>query len=304
MTSQPDHLLDICRHLIDGSAREVARYAGHDGTEVLRAATRHGDVIVKAHQAPHRHEQEVHAYQHWTHALGEHAPHLLATWDDPPAVVLTALDGQSVTADLDPAAERHAHRQAGELLHRLHHAAPPRPHPDMTGWLAQRGAQWLRLADSVLSAHQRTVIREHLRALAALGPIAAVPCHLDYAPRNLIWTPKATIAAIDFEHARYDLAARDLVRMARHVWAHRPDLRDAFLDGYGPLTETDRQVVEHGLHLDALTSAVRASGRHLPNPTAEIGNDPACAGRNDQGPIRYPSRHADHLMSPALGTDH
>lgn len=268
MTAQTDQLLDICRCLVDRTARAVTSYPGHDGTEVLQAATRQGLVIVKAHRSPHRHWQEVHAYQNWTSALGEHAPRLLATCDDPPAVVLGAIDGETLSeSGLDRAAEHHAHRQAGELLRRLHHAAPPRPEPDMTRWLAQRGAQWLRLAESVLPANQRTVIQQHLHALAALSPIAAVPCHLDYTPRNLIWTPTNTVAVIDFEHARYDLAARDLVRMARHVWAGRPDLQEAFLDGYGPLGGPDWRVIEHGVHLDALTSAVRASGQHLHDAT-------------------------------------
>lgn len=40
-------------------------------------------------------------------------------------------------------------------------------------------------------------------------------------------------AVIDLEHARPDLPEIDLVRLASHLWPQRPDLRDAFLAGYG-----------------------------------------------------------------------
>lgn len=109
----------------------------------------------------------------------------------------------------------------------------------------------------------------HVRnaGLAALGPLPAVPCHLDYTPRNLLRANTGAVAVIDFEHARYDLAARDLVRLASRIWPDRPDLEVAFLAAYGPLSEVDRKVIEHGTHLDRLTAAVRATGRNLPAVT-------------------------------------
>lgn len=134
----------------------------------------------------------------------------------------------------------------------------------MTAWLADRGEQWLKLAEPVLPARERADIRAHLRDLAALGSLPAVPCHLDFTPRNLLRDPQGTVRVIDFEHARYDLAARDLVRLADRIWRDRPDLEDAFRTHYGALSEMDRQVIEHCTHLDALTSAVRATGRALP----------------------------------------
>jgi Ser/Thr protein kinase RdoA (MazF antagonist) len=110
-----------------------------------------------------------------------------------------------------------------------------------------------------------------MRALKDLGPLPAVPCHLDYTPRNLLcWTNQLTptsevhenssapnIGVIDFEHARPDLAARDLVRMATRIWPGRADLEEAFLCGYGSLEPIDREVIEHCAHLDSLTATVR-----------------------------------------------
>jgi Ser/Thr protein kinase RdoA (MazF antagonist) len=285
MNDPAAHLLAVCRRLIDPGARTRTLHAGHNGTVTLRAATTVvGEVIVKLHRGLDRHHQEVHAYQHWTPALGARAPRLLAISDDPPAIVVTALPGAPL-ADLGLTAEQEAeaHRQAGDILRRFHSAAPPRTEPDMTGWLAERGEHWLTLAEAILPTQRRAEIGAHLRALASLGPIPAVPCHLDYTPRNLLCaTPHMTrgqpfqdptamsgtastagliIAAVDFEHARPDLAARDLVRLATRTWPTRPDLKEAFTQSYGPLTDLDREIIEHCSRLDALTSAVRAASR-------------------------------------------
>jgi hypothetical protein len=277
-------LLAVCRRLIDPGAQPRTLHAGHNGTATLRAATTVDEVIVKLHRGPDRHHQEVHAYRNWTPALGGRAPRLLAVSADPPAIVLTALSGAPL-ADLRLTAEQEAeaHRQAGEILRRLHSAAPPRTEPDMTGWLAERGRHWLTLAEAILPTQRRAEIGARLRALASLGPIPAVPCHLDYTPRNLLCatpdttpglplqeprvtsgaapTAGLTVAAVDFEHARPDLAARDLVRLATRTWPTRPGLKEAFTQSYGALTDLDCEIIEHCSHLDALTSAVRAASR-------------------------------------------
>jgi Ser/Thr protein kinase RdoA (MazF antagonist) len=258
-------LLHLCRQLLDPDAQPLGCHAGHDHTSLLRASTRHGEVIVKAHRSGARHAQELRAYHRWVPALGDHAPRLLAEIDDPPAIILTALAGQPVAElDLPPATERDVLRQAGALLRTLHRAEAPHAEPDMTAWLAARGEVWLHLAQPILPAGKRADIRAHLHALADLGPLPAVPCHLDCTPRNLLRAPDGAISLIDFEHARHDLAARDLVRLAHRVWRERPDLEDAFLASYGPLSDTDRQVIEHCTHLDTLTAAVRATGGNIP----------------------------------------
>lgn len=268
MNADAEPLLGLCRQLVDPDAQPITLHPGHNGTAALRAVTTVGEVIVKLHRGADRHQQEVHAYQHWTPALGDGAPRLVAVNDDPAAIIVTAVPGRPLAeTPLSPTREADAHRQAGELLRRLHAAAPPRWEPDMTAWLAERGEHWLALARDLLPAPRRAEIRAHLRALAQLAPIPAVPCHLDYTPRNLVIQPAGDVAVIDFEHARYDLAARDLVRLATRVWTGRPALESSFMSSYGPLTSLDRQVIEHCAHIDGLTSAVRAAGRSPPVST-------------------------------------
>jgi Ser/Thr protein kinase RdoA (MazF antagonist) len=276
-------LLALCRRLVDPHARPITVHAGHNHTVALRAATAAGEVIAKLHRGPDRHRQEAHAYAHWTKALNGYVPRLLAVSDDPPAIVITALPGHLLAdTPLTPPEEAEAHRQAGAILRALHRAAPATEEPNMTGWLADRGEYWLAQAQNLLPLTRRAEIRAHLHALRALGSIPAVPCHLDYTPRNLLCmthqaatsglqhgralpdgdaSRNVNITIFDFEHARPDLAARDLVRLATRVWNDRPDLEAAFLDGYGSISDLDRKVIEHCSHLDSLTRIVRAAQR-------------------------------------------
>jgi aminoglycoside/choline kinase family phosphotransferase len=248
-------LLQLCRRLLDADAVPVTWHPGHAGTRVLRASTaEHGEVIVKVHRSPERHTQEVHAYRAWIQALGDRAPRLLAATNDPPAMVITAVPGVPLNQrQLDPKAEQDAYRQAGQLLKKLHAAGPPRLEPDWTAWLAERAEYWIHRAGDRITASYRVELRAHMRALQDLAPLPAVPCHLDFMPRNLIHADDGTIRMIDFEHSRYDLAARDLVRLATRIWPTRPDLRDAFLDAYGHVSVADHEVIGNCSHLDALT---------------------------------------------------
>ena len=63
---------------------------------------------------------------------------------------------------------------------------------------------------------------------------------------------------VDFEHARTDLPLRDLVRLRFRVWPARPDLKDAFLSGYGrDLTGSDTETLQRLGALDSLTAIAR-----------------------------------------------
>ncbi|TQS41812.1 aminoglycoside phosphotransferase family protein [Cryptosporangium phraense] len=255
-----DELLTLCRQLVDPDAHQVALHPGHDGTAVLRASTSAGEVIVKAHRSPERHHQEVHAYRNWVGVLGDGAPEIVAVSTDPPAIIVAAIAGQQLSeASLDCEEEASAYSRAGALLRLFHDAGPPRLEPDISIRLAERGEYWLNRGRDVITAAEIADVRAHLHALTELAPIEAVPCHLDFMPRNLLVRPGGGVAVIDFEHSRYDLAARDVVRLADRVWPERPDLEEAFLAGYGALDERDREVIAHCIPLDRLTGTVRHS---------------------------------------------
>lgn len=260
MTSAPvEELLALCRRHVDPAAQAIAIHPGHDGTSILRATANGRDVVVKVHRSAEHHRQEIHAYQHWTQVLGDRAPELLAVIDEPPGIVLTCLPGTRLDqAELSPEQEANAYHQAGGLLRRYHDAAAPSLEPNITIWLAERGEHWLERGRDFVGVTEAAELRAHLRELVELGPLPAVPCHLDFMPRNLLISTTGELSVIDFEHSRYDLAARDLVRPATRIWASRPDLKDAFLTSYRPLVDLDTRIIEHCRFLDQFTARVQA----------------------------------------------
>ncbi|MGC4819106.1 phosphotransferase enzyme family protein [Micromonospora sp. DT63] len=278
MTDLRVHLA-LCQRLLDTDAKPVSWHPGHAGTRALRASTTaQGEVIVKTHRSPERHTQEVQAYRTWVPALGDRAPRLLATTDDPPAIVITAVPGIPLSQRrLDPGAEQDAYRQAGQLLRTLHAAGPPRLEPDWTAWLADRAEYWIHVAEDRITPSYRNEVRAHMRALRELAPLSTVPCHLDFMPRNMIYGDDGIVRLIDFEHSRYDLAPRDLVRLATRIWPLRPDLRESLLNTYGPLTAANENVMQHCAHLDALTKGGQdevglAEGPHEPTDIGPLGH--------------------------------
>ena len=61
-----------------------------------------------------------------------------------------------------------------------------------------------------------------------------VPCHRDYGPANWLVTDDGVWAGvIDFEFAYWDVRVADFSRYPDWEWIHRPNLLDAFFDGYG-----------------------------------------------------------------------
>jgi len=73
--------------------------------------------------------------------------------------------------------------------------------------------------------------------------------------RNWLWDPAVRrLALIDFERAEPAPAVRDLVRLEYGAWDQRPDLRDAFMGGYGrTLTSTEAKAMRFLAALDALS---------------------------------------------------
>jgi Ser/Thr protein kinase RdoA (MazF antagonist) len=233
---------------------------------VARVATASGEeFVVKQHLNRPLHEREVHAYRHWTGALGSSAPRLVAV-DDPAMIVVTsALPGSPVSGDLSPS----VYRQAGVLLRRFHNAEPSSDLAWFNGWLRDRADHWTSRAAALMPEADAKVIESHLAALRRMGVPRGGPCHLDFQPRNWLIGKSGDVSLIDFEHARIDLPARDFVRLRFRIWAARPDLRDAFFDGYGrPLTDSEDQLVRHLGPLDALTAFVRGHETGDPELTA------------------------------------
>ena len=114
-----------------------------------------------------------------------------------------------------------------------------------------------RRAGTLLAAEDAGLVRYHAARLTETARrLPAVPTHGDAQPRNFLWDPGSRQAAlIDFERAEPGLAVRDLVRLEYGAWDGKPDLRDAFLDGYGrALTADEEPALRDLAALDAVSA--------------------------------------------------
>jgi aminoglycoside phosphotransferase (APT) family kinase protein len=145
--------------------------------------------------------------------------------------------------------------------------------PGYRDWLRERAAHWASQAAPLLTPDDRAIIRDHLAAVGQPDIPSGGPCHLDFQPRNWLIGPPGDVSVIDFEHARIDLPARDLVRLRFRTWPGRPDLRDAFLEGYGrSLSPAEDRLTWHLGALDALTALARGYENADPELVA-VGRD-------------------------------
>src|SRR6266566_7376478 len=141
MTGLPGQLAALAR-TVAGELGEVSdRSWQREGSAAWEIADPAGGCwFVKRHSSERFHQREVSAYRHWTAALGPgRAPDLAAADNQMLAILISGLPGQ-IALNLRLAAddEREMHRQAGELLRRLHNAAPPLPGGPDLGRAVQR----------------------------------------------------------------------------------------------------------------------------------------------------------------------
>ncbi|MET8983612.1 aminoglycoside phosphotransferase family protein [Streptomyces sp. NPDC004539] len=219
---------------------------------------------LKISARPVAYERETLALRHAAPALGTgRAPRLRASNAQHLALLLTAVPGHPVKRQtLTPAEEARAHRQAGTLLSRFHHAG------DLSAARRKEAAQALRstadgagnhLHDACLTVPERRLVRGLTARLRALPPLPLAFVHGDAGDRNLLWSPAHRRAGwIDFARSRFATAVQDFVLLACTTWTDRPDLRAAFLEGYGrDLTPEEKQALACLAALDAVNCLAR-----------------------------------------------
>ncbi|MER5372630.1 aminoglycoside phosphotransferase family protein [Streptomyces sp. NPDC002553] len=248
----PDLHQWVTRHVagMDTAAVTDASWPRED-SRVWRVRTHQGEVFVKLYPSTEKYEREVKGCEHAARALaGTEAPHLLASDPQRPAVVLSALPGRVVRGlPLEQAEEQRVHRLAGDLLRRWHDADEPisyREHQrimESVAAQADEAAMILERLGDQLSPAEQDLVSDAAHDLPDLAP--ALPLayrHGDYSPRNWLWDEAAGHhGLIDFEESAPGLAVEDLVWLCGAAWPTRPDLRDAFLTGYGRLLSPTEQ---------------------------------------------------------------
>jgi len=261
-------VLEFAGQVLGPSELEQDCSWAHGMSAVLRLRDARGVTwFAKRHRDRDRLAAEITAYRQWVRALSGHAPRLHAADDSRSAIIVSAVAGEPVpwpAADLralpDTArlAEQAVHREAGVLLRRLHDAQPPLPWDD---WGAAKVAEFdglMPMASQLLGKRDLALARAEVETLSGLPCPGRVPCHRDYTPRN--WLADDGVQyVIDFEHARLDVWLADLARLRLGIWPGRPDLKEAFLDGYGrQLSDTDHAILHGVAALTATWLVVKA----------------------------------------------
>ncbi|MFD7919645.1 phosphotransferase [Streptomyces sp. NPDC059740] len=219
-----------------------------------------GTWYVKAHQNDKFHGREVRALRTWAGSLGSAAPRLVAADAELRAVVVTALPGRPLHGRiLAPAREREVFRRIGVLARRIHEASPPRPAPAGSGPAVDKADRHLEAARPHLAPGDEEFVRALVRQ-AEDRPLEWVETHGDFQLRNILHNDfdapedaEDSVAVIDLERSEPGPAVRDLVRLS-DAWASRPDLYEAFMDGYGrPLTAAEEARLVIDTTLDAVS---------------------------------------------------
>lgn len=222
---------DVVTRLI-GPWRQVGDLSWDEqSTHVLQVCSGAGDFVVKAGNAGNHHiAREITAHSRWTSSL----VHLDRTapavgWDEAARVLVLRYQPGTLVEGTPQEHTASFHRQAGIALKALH-CETQRVDTDYERRASARALAWLdgrhriepaveKLARDVLAAHDP-------------GPVTVVPTHGDWQPRNWL-ADGAWLRVIDFGRFDFRPASSDLCRLATQQWADRPDLEEAFLDGYG-----------------------------------------------------------------------
>ncbi|WP_271189323.1 phosphotransferase [Dactylosporangium matsuzakiense] len=219
--------------------------------------------FLKQHRDRDRYLAEVTAYLRWVPTLSDHAPRLRAHDATQRAIILSALPGHPArwpTATIDPTqirAETAMHHQAGALLRRLHNAHSE-PQPQYAAARLEELELLTRQAANLLTPGELGFARTEIQALASLPAPRLVPCHRDYTMRNWL-IDSGKVYMLDFEWTQLNAWVTDLTRLHIGPWRTRPDLRDAFLDGYGrELDDADRVLLRADAALTTVWLVIKA----------------------------------------------
>jgi Ser/Thr protein kinase RdoA (MazF antagonist) len=213
--------------------------------------------FAKRHSGERNYRAEVAAYRKWVPALGERAPNLRAHDEELQMMVLSAVPGEDGSG-LALESDAEIQRQAGWLLRRFHDAESLGSWDDFAAAKLDEFEKWAARADGLLERTQLAFARREVRRLSEVERPVRVPCHRDYGPRNWL-IADGRVSVIDFEWARPEVWVNDLARLYFGPWRERPDLQDAFLDGYGrAIDDSDRAVLLGCGALSAVSTVIWA----------------------------------------------
>jgi Ser/Thr protein kinase RdoA (MazF antagonist) len=213
----------------------------HGEATVLEVRTADGRAwIAKQVRDPAVFAREVRALREWAPRLGPGlAPRLVAAVADRSLLVMEKLPGVAGVATTGA-----EYRQAGRLIRRLHDAEPATADAGCPARMAANVDGWVRRVPGVVGAAELDFVDAQLRLMASMPAARSGPFHNDNLPRNWLTDTDGTVRIIDFGKAKRDVQVRDFERMWHGEWLDRPELREAFFDGYGRgLSDAEEQML-------------------------------------------------------------
>ncbi|MET9958214.1 phosphotransferase [Streptomyces sp. NPDC006326] len=237
------------------------------GSRVWRLAGPGGGTwYLKRHRGAKFHDREVAAYRSWVPALGARVPRLVAADTSAQAAVVTALPGHPLHGMVLGASDEARVQQAlGSLVGVLHRSAPERPAAAATA--ADKIKRHLDGARPYLADGDEDLVLALVGAYADLPKPTLVPTHGDLQYRNVLLDGAGEPLLFDFERSEYNTATRDMVRLS-DTWTGRPDLRAAFLDGYGrALTPEEELRMDCEAAFDAVSGIAYGTSHDDPEVT-------------------------------------
>ncbi len=277
-----DHLLAWCASII-GPFEIVSGKQRPDGrSSISRLQTSDGHCYLKVHEQLDVWEREVHGYEQWAPVFGNSAPRLLGVREcDPLALLIEELPGQVLEKlELSTEQEGTAWHMAGQMLVRLHDLAggqyfgPCRRDGSPQGPAISNAVEYVRFElereigkavdAGYLNNEELAIVTAATQSSHVFAGEQPVACHRDYCPYN--WIISGTgiwRGVIDFEFAHWDVRVADFSRYPDWEWKERPDLLEAFFEGYGRVLtprEEEQQLVAYAQYaLSAITWGMEAS---------------------------------------------
>jgi Ser/Thr protein kinase RdoA (MazF antagonist) len=258
---------------------EVVSDASNEHADLRAAAhrlrTASGGCYLKTHRDRSHWENEVHAYEQWAPAFDDFAPRLLAVHaEEPMALLISELPGTVLEGvELTPTQAQAVWRAAGQALAGLHSlpageyfgscrrdgACAGSPVYDARQYVSSKIEEQVErgLRGAYLSEDELAVVHVACALLPAFDGERPAPCHRDYCPANWLVNPNGVwTGVIDFEFSGWDVRAADFTRYPNWDWIARPELSEAFFEGYGrrftPAEEQQRLVAHVQYALDAV----------------------------------------------------
>jgi hypothetical protein len=219
------------------------------GTTVLEVLQTGERFVVKAGDARDRHlAREIRAHERWLGVWSSvgRAPELVRADAEAKLLVTRFLPGVLVLRT-EWEFRGETYRQAGELLREFHRQSASTD-DGFEARSKERVLDWLDRPHSI-DPNSVSRLRDEIAGWTTPSSVV-VPTHGDWQPRNWL-VHEGVVSVIDFGRTDVRPALTDFARLVAQQWRGRPDLEDAFFEGYG-----ERPGDEAGWRRDRVREAI------------------------------------------------